>query len=124
MKIAILGVWHVHAPDYTRTALAHGEVVGFFERNHTLAEAFANQFGLHMDDDAPIPMIKTMTEDNAFYVIKKMDVPSVLCEVGFVTNTTDAANMLDEAWRQAAAMGIAEGILAYVSDAAKMAPEE
>lgn len=89
-----------------------------------LAAHIANQFGLHMDDDAPIPMIKTMTEDNAFYVIKKMDVPSVLCEVGFVTNTTDAANMLDEAWRQAAAMGIAEGILAYVSDAAKMAPEE
>ena len=46
MKIAILGIWHVHAPDYTRTALAHGEVVGFFERNDTLAEAFAGQFGL------------------------------------------------------------------------------
>lgn len=46
MKIAILGVWHVHAPDYTRTALAHGEVVGFFERNDALAEAFAAHFGL------------------------------------------------------------------------------
>ena len=46
MKIAILGVWHVHAPDYTRHALAHGEVVGFFERNDALAEAFAAQFGL------------------------------------------------------------------------------
>ena len=46
MKIAILGVWHVHAPDYTRTALAHGEVVGFFERSDALAEAFAAHFGL------------------------------------------------------------------------------
>jgi predicted dehydrogenase len=46
MKIAILGVWHVHAPDSTRTALAHGEVVGFFERNDALAEAFAKQFSL------------------------------------------------------------------------------
>ena len=46
MKIAILGVWHVHAPDYTRTALAHGEVVGFFERDDALAEAFAAHFGL------------------------------------------------------------------------------
>ena len=46
MKIAILGVWHVHAPDYTRHALAHGEVVGFFERNDALAEAFAAHFGL------------------------------------------------------------------------------
>ena len=46
MKIAILGVWHVHAPDYTRHALSLGEVVGFFERNDALAEAFATQFGL------------------------------------------------------------------------------
>ena len=46
MKIAILGVWHVHAPDYTRTALAFGEVVGFFERSDALAEAFASHFGL------------------------------------------------------------------------------
>ena len=46
MKIAILGVWHVHAPDYTRHALSLGEVVGFFERNDALAEAFSAQFGL------------------------------------------------------------------------------
>ena len=46
MKIAIFGVWHVHAPDYTRSAMALGEVVGFFERNDALAEAFAGQFGL------------------------------------------------------------------------------
>ena len=46
MKVAILGVWHVHAPDYTRRAQAKGEVVGFFERNDTLAEAFSARFGL------------------------------------------------------------------------------
>ena len=44
MKIAILGVWHVHAPDYTRRAMADGEVVGFFERNDTLAAEFAGVF--------------------------------------------------------------------------------
>ena len=50
MKIAILGVWHGPAPDYTRTALTHGEVVGFFERNDALAEAFASHFGLSRFD--------------------------------------------------------------------------
>ena len=44
MKIAILGVWHVHAPDYTRCALALGEVVGFFERDEGLAASFAVAF--------------------------------------------------------------------------------
>jgi predicted dehydrogenase len=46
MKVAILGVWHVHAPDYTRRAMTNGEVVGFFERNDDLAKAFSELFGL------------------------------------------------------------------------------
>ena len=46
MKIAVFGVWHVHAPGYTKTAMEHGEVVGFYERNDALAEEFAKQFGI------------------------------------------------------------------------------
>ena len=65
----------------------------------------------------PAPLVKTMADDDAFYVIKKIGVPSVLCEIGFVTNQTDAANMLDEAWRQAAAQAIADGIIAYINEA-------
>ena len=44
MKIAILGVWHVHAPGYTRQAMDMGEVVGFFERDDSLAAGFASEF--------------------------------------------------------------------------------
>ena len=46
MKTAIYGVWHVHAPDYTRTAQKHGEVVGFYEPDDALAKAFGDLFGL------------------------------------------------------------------------------
>ena len=46
MKIAIFGVWHVHAADYTKTAMELGEVVGFYERNDTLAEKFASKFNI------------------------------------------------------------------------------
>jgi predicted dehydrogenase len=44
MKIAILGVWHVHAPGYTRRAMELGEVIGFYERNEELAAGFAREF--------------------------------------------------------------------------------
>ncbi len=44
MRVAILGVWHVHAPSYTKRALELGEVVGFFERNDAFAEAYAASF--------------------------------------------------------------------------------
>ena len=44
MRVAVLGVWHVHAPAYTTRALELGEVVGFYERNAALAEAYAARF--------------------------------------------------------------------------------
>ena len=44
MKVAICGAWHVHAPGYTKTAMEHGEVVGFYEKNDGLAEEFARNF--------------------------------------------------------------------------------
>ena len=47
MKIAVFGVWHVHAPDYTRKAQAYGEVIGFYEKNDALAQDYAKEFGLH-----------------------------------------------------------------------------
>ena len=47
MKIAVFGVWHVHAPDYTRKAQAYGEVIGFYEKDDALAEAYAKEFGLY-----------------------------------------------------------------------------
>ncbi len=46
MKIAIFGVWHVHAADYTKTAMELGEVVGFYEKNDALAENFASKFNI------------------------------------------------------------------------------
>ena len=40
MKIAILGVWHVHAAGYCKTAMEQGEVIGFYEADDALAETF------------------------------------------------------------------------------------
>lgn len=54
--------------------------------------------------------------EEAYYVIREAPVPSSLIEVGFVTNPTDAANMLDEEWRQTIAEGIAAGIDAFFAE--------
>ncbi len=46
MKVAIYGVWHVHAGGYTRKAMEMGEVVGFYEKNDKFAESFQNEFSI------------------------------------------------------------------------------
>lgn len=47
MKTAIYGVWHVHAPDYTKRAMQYGEVVGVYDVDAERRKNFCEQFGLH-----------------------------------------------------------------------------
>ena len=46
MKVAILGTWHVHAPQYTEMAQRLGEVVGVYEENADWRAEFAKRYGI------------------------------------------------------------------------------
>lgn len=48
-----------------------------------------------------------------FYVLKQTTVPASLIEIGFVTNESDAAKMIDEGWQKSFAQGVAAGIDSY-----------
>lgn len=51
---------------------------------------------------------------DAYVVTKYPDMPSVLVESGFSTNGTDAANLQNEAWQDAFARAVADGIELYL----------
>ena len=42
MKVAIWGVWHVHAKDYTKKAKEFGEVIGVYDDNAEWKNSFAS----------------------------------------------------------------------------------
>ncbi|MBQ8408043.1 MAG: Gfo/Idh/MocA family oxidoreductase [Clostridia bacterium] len=46
MKVAILGTWHVHAPQYTEIAQKYGEVVGVYEENAAWRADFAKRYNI------------------------------------------------------------------------------
>lgn len=56
------------------------------------------------------PKIYPQSRQDAFVVVNTQKCPAIMVEVGFLTNKKDAENMLDEAWQQKMADGIAEGI--------------
>ena len=78
MKVAIFGVWHVHAFGYTKTAMELGEVVGFYERNDTIAENYAKSFGIPrfntpeelLESDAEGVIVCSASSDHAEDMIK------------------------------------------------------
>ena len=78
MKVAIFGVWHVHAKDYAKHAIEHAEVLGFYERDDKLAEEFSEMFGFHrystaeelLSSDAEGVIVCSATSDHAEDMIR------------------------------------------------------
>ena len=56
-----------------------------------------------------------------FFVLQAPDVPSVLIELGFLSNAADMANLMQSEWRDRTADAIARGISTYFDS---MKPEE
>jgi len=50
-----------------------------------------------------------------FYVLKEVKMPSVLVEIGFVTNSDEAKRLLDKNYQKRVAKGIAEGIGEFIT---------
>ncbi len=78
MKVAIYGVWHVHAADYIKVAREFGEVVGFYEKNDYFANNFAERFNVHrfntpeelLESDAEGVIVCSATSDHTEDIIK------------------------------------------------------
>ena len=69
--------------------------------------------------DAGGPMNKRPRREAGFSVLKSADIPSVLVEVGFLSDARDLANLRDPVWRAVMVEALASGILAWRdSDAA------
>nr|HPI02008.1 N-acetylmuramoyl-L-alanine amidase [Bacillota bacterium] len=56
-----------------------------------------------------------------YYMVKETYSPSVLVEVGFLSNAQDAAMLSDQAFRAKAAEGIYDGLVSYFSGSAQEA---
>lgn len=63
--------------------------------------------------DAGGPMNRTPWRKAGFSVLKSADIPSVLVEIGFLSDARDRKNLADPAWRKTLAAGLADAILTW-----------
>lgn len=68
------------------------------------------------------PMNKRPRREAAFSVLKSADIPSVLVEVGFLSDERDLANLRDPVWRAVMVEALAAGILQWRDDDLAMRP--
>ena len=75
-----------------------------------MAQRFVDALTAELTDAKKAPLLKEMKDDEAYYVLRNVNMPAVLVEVGFASNQNDAANMLDEDWQARIARALADGI--------------
>ncbi len=86
-------------------------------RSDALADYLVGALGAHVG-----PLYKRPRLSASFSVLKAPDIPSVLIELGFLSNPGDLENLLSEEWRARAATAIRDALLAWaVADAAEAA---
>ncbi len=86
-------------------------------RADALADYLVGALGAHVG-----PLYKRPRLSAAFSVLKAPDIPSVLIELGFLSNPGDLENLLSEDWRARAAVAVRDALLAWaVADAAEAA---
>ncbi|MDO5529803.1 MAG: N-acetylmuramoyl-L-alanine amidase [Paracoccus sp. (in: a-proteobacteria)] len=80
-------------------------------RSENIAAFLRSSFG-----QAGINMHRQPVKGAAFSVLKSPDIPSVLIELGFLTDPVDRENLLDTGWRANMAGAIADAVTDWASD--------
>ena len=86
-------------------------------RTQPASEAFASHLSseLALSD---IGMHRRPVQGAAFSVLKSPDIPSVLVEIGFLSDPVDRANLLNPAWRGQMAQAITRAVTNWRADQA------
>ncbi|GLK64112.1 N-acetylmuramoyl-L-alanine amidase [Paracoccus kondratievae] len=87
---------------------------------HPRSEAFA-KFAVSELNRAGIAMHRRPVRGAAFSVLKSPDIPSVLVELGFLTDAGDRANLFDPDWRARTAQALARAVGLWAQDDAARA---
>ena len=87
---------------------------------HPRSQALAQHMSASLAQ-AGLALRRRPVKGAAFSVLKSPDIPSVLLELGFLTDPGDRANLIDPAWRARMATAVAAAVSAWSEDDAARA---
>lgn len=85
-------------------------------RSEALAKHISAEFA-----QAGLAMHRNPVKGAAFSVLKSPDIPSLLIELGFLTDPGDRARLTDPLWREEMSRAVSDGITAWLDDDAALA---
>jgi N-acetylmuramoyl-L-alanine amidase len=108
----------LHINVYEQSSEINGYDIYYCEKDESYnwaTEKFANEISESFIDNTGITDINIhMTPRNeSFYVTRKTTMPSILFEMGYATNISDATRLLDNDFKEKLSVSIAKGIINY-----------
>lgn len=99
----------VHVNSSVRPEITGLETHYYHENSIELAQT------VHADIVSAIKSKDRGLFKSKFYVINHTEVPAILCEIGFISNDAERAELVSEERKQQTAQAIADGILKYLN---------
>ena len=108
----------LHCNSYESDEKVNGARLYFFAESKYDSEHLGNLISKAIQDGLSVtrPSVTGLGETEAYAVTKRVEAPSVLIEMGFATNKTDAENLLNDEWQQKMAKAISDGIASYIRE--------
>ena len=105
----------IHCNSFEASADVSGMELYYYADNTPLTWDYAQFVGdaLVKTFSQDVKITADMEYDEALYVTKAVQMPSILVEVGYVTNPGDAAKMLDDTWKYTMAKALSEGVIDF-----------
>lgn len=105
MKVALCGLWHVHAADYFNHAVALGEVVGVYEENEQWRNDFCKEHNVQpilsfeelLASDAEGVIVCTATDAHVDVMVKLADAGKHIFTEKVLALTDEGAVKVEEA---------------------------
>lgn len=117
-------VWYL-SPEYRRTLLEESKTESkemFAVENAMLEEAFTMESKLiskfvmdGIQEQVGSSVTRRDVKYEEWFVIRNSNMPAVLIELGFVTNTEESKKLTDESYLKKLSLGIYNGIKAYIT---------
>ena len=111
---------HCNSTDHPNSPTAVGPQVYFYDSkytnylNHTIAQTFRNAINTgtaeYIGAGVSMPVEEGDVRHGEYTVISDLNLPSVLIEMGFITNEGDRALFEDEAWRESMGYSVAMAV--------------
>lgn len=104
----------LHCNSFDSDTSVSGTRIYYYINNSNTTEAYANMLAEGVNDSLSITAsVFAHTASQSYHVCREVSMPSVLVEMGFITNREDCDNFKNTDWQEKMASGLAEGIYDY-----------